>query len=136
MLLHQLAFIMHNARTNCNAWACAQARANSQSEISSTSWTEICKSIRQVQAKTATSERTPASRLLVSLPAMSRNEVEWENGICSCFNDCSLCKPQTAGRVRLCICYNMCAHSCTAYITRDRQPSAAAKSTACRAAQL
>ena len=21
-----------------------------------------------------------------------RNEVEWENGICGCFNDCSLCK--------------------------------------------
>ena len=23
---------------------------------------------------------------------MSRNEVEWQNGICDCFNDCSLCK--------------------------------------------
>ena len=23
---------------------------------------------------------------------MSRNEVEWENGICGCFNDCSLCE--------------------------------------------
>ena len=52
------------------------------------------------EAHRSTKAATPSTTLrsvnlvkkLVRIEMAGRNEVEWENGICGCFNDCSLCK--------------------------------------------